>query len=115
MNIKRQCTHNYQQLNTNKLSKQAEQKQNHRYGDHLEGYQLEEGRWRMREKVQELSSTNWQVQNRQKDVKNSIGNREVKELICMTHGHEIRGGIAGGNWSTGQRGHRGKSGTTVIA
>ena len=22
----------------NKLSKQAEQKQNHRYGDHLEGY-----------------------------------------------------------------------------
>ena len=25
---------------TNKLSKQAEQKQNHRYGDHLEGHQL---------------------------------------------------------------------------
>ena len=39
--------------------KQAEQEQNHRYGDHLEGYQLEEGRRRMREKVQELSSTNW--------------------------------------------------------
>ena len=27
-----------------KLSKQLEQEQNHRYGDYLEGYQLEEGR-----------------------------------------------------------------------
>ena len=26
---------------TNELSKQTEQEQNHRYGDHLEGYQLE--------------------------------------------------------------------------
>ena len=23
---------------------------------------------------------------------NRIGNREVKELICTTHGHELRGG-----------------------
>ena len=22
-------------------------------------------------------------------MKNSIGNREAKELICMTHGHEL--------------------------
>ena len=37
--------HNYQQLNLlNKLSKQREQEQNHRYGDHLEGYQLGGGR-----------------------------------------------------------------------
>ena len=28
---------------------------------------------------------NWQVQNRQGEVKNSIGNGEVKELICTTH------------------------------
>ena len=28
-----------------------------------------------------------QVQNRQGKVKNSIGNREAKELICTTHGH----------------------------
>ena len=27
-----------------KLTKQAEQEQNHRYGDHLEGYQLRGGR-----------------------------------------------------------------------
>ena len=41
-----------------KLSKQAEQKQNHRYGDHLEGYQLGGRRERMGEKVQGLRSTN---------------------------------------------------------
>ena len=34
---------------------------------------------------------NWQVQNRQGEVKNSIGNGEAKELICMAHGHELRG------------------------
>ena len=28
--------------------------------------------------------------------KNSIGNRELKELICTTHGHELRWGNAGG-------------------
>ena len=40
----------------NKLSKQPEQEQNHRYGNHLEGYQLGRGRERMREKVQGLRS-----------------------------------------------------------
>ena len=38
---------------TNKLSKQPEQKQNHRYGDHLEGYQLGGGSGGMGEKVQD--------------------------------------------------------------
>ena len=43
MNIKMAIIHNYQQLNLkNKLSKLVEQKQNHRYGDHLDGYQLGE-------------------------------------------------------------------------
>ena len=37
----------------------------------------------------------WQVQNRQEEVKNSIGNVEAKELTCMTHGHELRRGNAG--------------------
>ena len=40
----------------NKLSKQAEQEQNHRYGDHMEGYQLGGGRGRMWGKVQGLRS-----------------------------------------------------------
>ena len=35
---------------------------------------------------------NWQVQNRQGEIKNSIGNGAAKELICMTHVHELRGG-----------------------
>ena len=34
--------------NKSKLSKQAEQEQNLRYGDHLEGYQLGGGSERMR-------------------------------------------------------------------
>ena len=52
MNIKMEQIHNYQQLNLkNKLSKQAEKKQNHMDGDHLDGYQLGGRRWRMEEKV----------------------------------------------------------------
>ena len=42
-----------------KLSKQPEQEQNHRYEDHLEGYQLGEERGRMRGKIQRLRITNW--------------------------------------------------------
>ena len=34
-----------------------------------------------------------QVQNRQGEVENSIGNGEAKEFICTTHGHELRGGM----------------------
>ena len=30
------------------------------------------------------------------EVKNSIGNRELKELICTTHGHELSGGLLEG-------------------
>ena len=40
--------------NTNKLSKQLEQEQNHRNGDHMEGYQW--GGKRMEEKVQGIGS-----------------------------------------------------------
>ena len=55
---KKMCV--YQQLNLKiKLSKQPEQKQNLRYGGHLEGYQLGGGRGRMGEKVQGLRRTNW--------------------------------------------------------
>ena len=49
---------------------------------------------------------------------NSIGNGEAKELICMIHGHELRGA----GWNAGERGDAGwrqtkgrKSGSTVIA
>ena len=42
----------------NKLSKQLEQEQNHRNGDHMEGYQQGSGRGREGEKVQRISSIN---------------------------------------------------------
>ena len=38
-----------------------------------------------------IKKHNWQVQNRQGEVKDSIGNGKAKELICTTHGHELRG------------------------
>ena len=48
------------------------------------------------------------MQNRQGEVKNSIGNAEVKELIYMTHGHELRWGNDGGRGGTGRRGIKGR-------
>ena len=47
----------------------------------------------------------WQVQNRQGEVKNSIGNGEPKEVMCMTHGQELKGGKegAGGREGVGWR------------
>ena len=48
------------------------------------------------------------------EVKNSIGNGEAKELICMTHGHELRRGITGGKTGTWWREQTGKIGITVI-
>ena len=41
---------------TNKPSKQPGQEPNHRYGDHVEGYQLGGGKGRMKEMVQGLGS-----------------------------------------------------------
>ena len=42
----------------------------------------------------------WQGENRQGEGKNSVGTVEAKELISMTHGHELQGGNVGGRgWS----------------
>ena len=60
---------------------------------------------------------NGQAQNRQSDVKNSIGNGEAKEFIYTTHGHELSGwSSAGGCGGAGWRGIKGekKTGKTVI-
>ena len=48
-------------------------------------------------------------------VKNSTENVEAKELICTTHGHELRWGNVAGRGSAGRRGIKGGNGTTVIA
>ena len=65
----------------NNPSKQLEQEQNHRNGDHMEGSQWGGGGRRIGGKGT----------GNKKHVKNSIGNGEPKELICTTHGHELRG------------------------
>ena len=46
--------------------------------------------------------------NRQGEVKNSMGNREAKELICMNHGHKLRWGNDGGRGGTERRGIKGE-------
>ena len=47
--------------------------------------------------------------------KNSAGNVEAKELICLTHGHELKGGNVGVRGCAGWRGVKGEKGTIVIA
>ena len=47
------------------------------------------------------------MENRQGEVKNSIGNVEAKELICTTHGHELKWGNVGRRGCAGRRGVKG--------
>ena len=44
------------------------------------------------------------MENRQGEGKNSVGNVEAKELISMTHGHELRGGLLEGMEVLGRKG-----------
>ena len=55
------------------------------------------------------------VEYRQWEVEHSIGNVEANELICPTHGHELKGGNVGWRGCAGWRGIKGGYGTTVIA
>ena len=36
------------------------------------------------------------VGRRQGEIKTSVGNLEAKEFTCMTHGHELSGGMLEG-------------------
>ena len=47
------------------------------------------------------------MENRQGEVKNSIGNVEAKELVCRTHGHELKEGNVGRRVCAGRRGVKG--------
>ena len=98
-NSKLSTTEPKKNKNKSKLSKYVEQKQISRNRDHMEGYQ-QEGRGKGTGNKQHKL----QVENRQKGVKNSMGNGEAKELICMTHGHELRGGgmLVGGGVHGGE-------------
>ena len=58
---------------------------------------------RMGKKVQGIRSMNGRYKV-DREVKNGIGNGDVKELICMIHGHEVRVGNAGGRGAVQGRG-----------
>ena len=62
-----------------------------------------------------IKKHNWQVQNRQGSVKNSIGNGEAKEPICTIHGHELSGGMLEEGEYYAEEDKGGKPGKTVIA
>ena len=74
----------------------------------MEGYQQGRGGWRMGGKGTGNKKHKQYVQNRQGEVQNSIGNGGAKELICMTHGHELRGGGFWWKEGAGQRGMKGR-------
>ena len=42
------------------------------------------------------------------EFKNSMGNGGAKELVCMSHGHELRWGNDCGRGATGQRRIKGR-------
>ena len=49
------------------------------------------------------------VENRQGQVRNRMGNAEAKELICTTHGNELRSqGNAGGRGGCRAEGNKGE-------
>ena len=79
------------------------------------GLSVGRGRGEYRGKGAGNKKCKWQAQNRQGELKNSIGDREAKELTCMTHRHKLRGGILVGVGVQGGGEVRGeKNGTTVI-
>ena len=47
-------------------------------------------------KVTENKKHKWWVEDRQRDIKNNRGNGEAKELIYMSHRHELRQGMLEG-------------------
>ena len=74
----------------------------------MEGYQWGGGGERMGGKVQEIRSRtcSYKIEG---EGKNNIGNGEATELVCMTHGHELRvRGNAGGRGGAWQRGRKGR-------
>ena len=72
----------------------------------MEGYQQGSGRRREGGKVQRISSIKdrWKIDG---EGKNTIGNVEAKELMCMTHGPELKWGNVGGKGCAGWRGIKG--------
>ena len=102
------------QLSTTEPKKQKQTKQTIRTVTESQkwrshgGYQWGDRGGRMREKLQGIISINGRYKIDRGRLRIVIGNGEAKELMCMTHGHELRWGNVGGRWGTGQRGIKGK-------
>ena len=86
------------QLSTTEPKKQKQTKQTTRTGTESQkwrsygGFSAGKGGGRMRAKIQGIRSISAKYEIRQGKVNNSIGNGEAKELICTTHGRELRSG-----------------------
>ena len=91
MNSKMTTNNNNQQLNIKKQTKQTGRtgRESQKWRSH-EGLSPEREREENGGKGTENKQHNCQVQNKQGEVKNGIGNREAKEHICLTHQHELR-------------------------
>ena len=87
-------TANPQSLTTTPKTKTKAGKEPQKWISHGE---LSTGEWEGEKggKGTENKQNKWQEENRQGEGKNSIGNVEAKELICMTHGHELQRGECG--------------------
>ena len=118
--VKWQQGHNYQQLNLKQKQKQTQQTT--RTGTESQKWRsyrwLSAGSgWRESgEKVQGIGSIIARHKIDREGVKNSVGNVEAEELICTTHGQELRWGEC---WREGEcrvEGNKGgRNGTTTIA
>ena len=85
------------QLSTTEPKKQKQTKQTTRTGTEPQkqrshgGLSTGECKGERGEKGTENKQHKWQVENREGEIKNSIGHVEARELICTTHGHELKG------------------------
>ena len=92
-------TANSQLVTTIPEQKQEQTRQTTRTGTEPQKWRshgrLSTGEWegKRRGKSTENKQHKWQVENRQGEDKKSTGNGEVKEVIDMTHGHELRVGV----------------------
>ena len=68
----------------------------------------------MEGKVQGISSINGRYKIDRGRLRIVEGSGEAKELIRITHGHELRGGLLEGLGVPGRGGQRGKIGTTLM-